>query len=51
MQVLDTSDPDWYQVKPISRLGESGYVPVSYCEAQDLNKMEPGPFATCRSEQ
>lgn len=48
LQVLDSSDPDWYHVKPIARLAESGYVPVSYCEAQDLSKMEPGARIGCR---
>jgi hypothetical protein len=51
LQVLDSSDPDWYHVKPIARLAESGYVPVSYCEAQDLSKMEPGTDARAGDER
>ena len=42
IQIVDDTDEEWVLAKPISRIGESGYVPANYCERQDLNQMEPG---------
>ena len=51
IQIVDDTDEEWVLAKPISRIGESGYVPANYCERQDLDHMEPGTHPRPQTRQ
>lgn len=41
LQIVDDSDPEWYRAKFVTKLGEPGLVPKSYCEIDD-SLVKPG---------